>query len=74
MRYTVTRNDSTLRRKFTKAHAYTGLVPRVAKKLGVTRQHVWAVINNQRWSQRVAEALNAEIERIEAKAGKEAAA
>lgn len=74
MRYKVTRDDSTLRRKFKKAHEYSGLVPRVAKKLGVTRQHVWAVFNNDRWSQRVAEALDAEIRRIEASGAKEDAA
>ena len=48
-----------------KALSYRGLFTRIARSLGLTRQHVAQVARGRRQSKRVLEAVLAEIERIE---------
>lgn len=64
-RDSVTRNHINLKRKVQKIKDYQRLVMQVASDLGVSRQHVWAVVNGARWSGRVAKALADRIERID---------
>lgn len=65
MSNTVTRMNSTGRRKLRKAISYQGIFSRVAKQLGLTRTHVYYVAIGERDSARVAEALLREINRID---------
>lgn len=53
-------NTELLRRKL-----YRGMIPRVARSLGMSRQHVWEVANERRSSSRVEAALKAEYKRID---------
>ena len=67
-RYHVTRDDNTLRRKLRKVKQYQRVVTDICEELGVTRQHVWAVINDERPSKRVASALAKRIDAIDREA------
>lgn len=51
-------------REFAQYARYRGLYSRVARRLGVDRSYVSRVARGQRRSQRVEEALRAEIKRI----------
>jgi transcriptional regulator with XRE-family HTH domain len=67
MASTVSRINAISRRKLRKAISYQGIFARVAERLGVSRGHVYNVAAGERESTRVAEALLAEMERIERK-------
>ena len=67
-RYHVTSDNNTLRRKVRKVKKYQQLVAEVCSELGVTRQHVWAVINEQRPSKRVSQAIAKRIDAIDREA------
>ncbi|HWR35999.1 MAG TPA: hypothetical protein VN622_09045 [Clostridia bacterium] len=64
-RNAVSRNDSTLHSKFSRALKYQRIFARVAGRLGVSRSHVYQVATGTRRSKRVESALLREIERVE---------
>lgn len=59
---------NTSQSRMLKALRYRGLFARVARTIGVSRQHVGRVARGERISRRVEEELRREIQRIEAAA------